>query len=87
MKTIIKNGVLLDSTGALTQADVEMEGKYITKVAENIAAEGLQQIDAKGNLIAPGFIDLHVHLREPGGEKKKQLQPVQWQLQREGLQR
>lgn len=73
MKTIIKNGVLLDSTGALTQADVEMEGKYITKVAENIAAEGLQQIDAKGNLIAPGFIDLHVHLREPGGEKKETI--------------
>lgn len=73
MKTIIKNGVLLDSTGALIQADVEMEGKYITKVAENIAAEGLQQIDAKGNLIAPGFIDLHVHLREPGGEKKETI--------------
>lgn len=73
MKTIIKNGVLLDSTGALIQADVEIEGKYITKVAENIAAEGLQQIDAKGNLIAPGFIDLHVHLREPGGEKKETI--------------
>ena len=73
MKTIIKNGVLLDSTGVLIQADVEIEGKYITKVAENIAAEGLQQIDAKGNLIAPGFIDLHVHLREPGGEKKETI--------------
>lgn len=73
MKTIIKNGVLLDSTGALIQADVEMEGKYITKVAEDLSTEGAQQIDAKGNLIAPGFIDLHVHLREPGGEKKETI--------------
>lgn len=73
MKTIIKNGVLLDSTGALIQVDVEMEGKYITKVAENLSAEGAQQIDAKGKLIAPGFIDLHVHLREPGGEKKETI--------------
>jgi len=73
MKTIIKNGVLLDSTGELIQADIEMEGKYITKVAENLSAEDFQLIDARGKLIAPGFIDLHVHLREPGGEKKETI--------------
>lgn len=73
MKTVIKNGVLLDNEGNAVKADLAFEGGIITEIAEEIPASGNEVIDAGGNLIAPGFIDLHVHLREPGGEKKETI--------------
>ncbi|RFU68791.1 dihydroorotase [Bacillus sp. V59.32b] len=74
MKTVIKNGVLLDNEGNLVRADIAFEGKTITEVAEDISTEGCEMIDAAGMLVAPGFIDLHIHLREPGGEKKETIE-------------
>ena len=38
-----------------------------------ILVQAEEMIDAKGLVVAPGFIDLHVHLREPGGEKKETI--------------
>lgn len=73
MKTVIKNGQLLDNN-ELKQVDIEIEGNIITKIGENLATEGCEVIDAKGLLVAPGFIDLHVHLREPGGEHKETIE-------------
>ncbi|WP_110929353.1 dihydroorotase [Bacillus massiliglaciei] len=73
MKTIIKNGVLLDNNNTFYEADIEIEGKKITKIGANLEEEGRKVIDAEGLLIAPGFIDLHVHLREPGGEHKETI--------------
>ena len=74
MKTVIKNGQLLDNNNELKQVDIEIEGKIITKIGENLPTEGSEVIDAKGLLVAPGFIDLHVHLREPGGEHKETIE-------------
>lgn len=74
MKTVIKNGQLLDNKNELKQVDLEIEGKVITKLGENLPINGCNVIDAKGLLIAPGFIDLHVHLREPGGEHKETIE-------------
>ncbi|MFB5281369.1 dihydroorotase [Peribacillus sp. Hz7] len=72
MKTVIKNGVLLNNN-EFKQVDIEIEGKRITKIGENLPTEGSEVIDAKGLLVAPGFVDLHVHLREPGGEHKETI--------------
>jgi dihydroorotase len=74
MKTIIKNGVLLDNEGKLVKRDIAIEGKVITQIAENIQVDGCKLVDANGLLISPGFVDLHVHLREPGGEKKETIE-------------
>ena len=43
-------------------------------MVENLPTEGSEVIDAKGLLVSPGFIDLHVHLREPGGEHKETIE-------------
>ena len=73
MKTVIKNGQLLDNN-EFKQVDIEIEGKIITKIGENLPIDGCEVIDAKGLLVTPGFIDLHVHLREPGGEHKETIE-------------
>src|SRR5688500_14142536 len=73
MKTVIKNGVLLDNQNSFKKADIEIEGKVITKIGEDLATENCNVVDAGGLLITPGLVDLHVHLREPGGEHKETI--------------
>ena len=49
------------------------EGK-IAEIGANVTAENAIVIDGKGMLLSPGFIDVHVHLREPGGEHKETIE-------------
>ena len=66
-KLIIKNGRVIDpATRREEIADVLIEGFHIQAVEPNIEAEDARVYDASGKIVAPGFIDLHVHLREPG---------------------
>lgn len=79
MKTLIQNGRLVDPVNSIDgQCDVLIEGEKIKKVAPCIPeneVDGLEQvIDASGKVILPGFIDLHVHLREPGFEYKETIE-------------
>ncbi|MFE8699007.1 dihydroorotase [Cytobacillus sp. FJAT-54145] len=73
MSIIIKNGHLLTNNGEYIKAEVFIEDGKIQEINESISREADETIDANGALIAPGFIDLHVHLREPGGEKKETI--------------
>jgi dihydroorotase len=73
MSLIIKNGQLLTEQGSLKQADLYIENGIIKEIGQVLNRKAIETIDAKGLLIAPGFIDLHVHLREPGGEKKETI--------------
>lgn len=73
MSVIIKNGQLLTEQGELKQADLYIENGRIIEIGTEISRDTEEVIDAQGLLIAPGFIDLHVHLREPGGEKKETI--------------
>lgn len=73
MSIIIKNGQLLTNEGALEQQDIFIENGIIEEIGASIKREAREVIDAKGLLVAPGLIDLHVHLREPGGEKKETI--------------
>ena len=67
MKTVIQNGQVFYQ-GKIQSLDVEITDKKISAVGKHL--EGEHTIDAKGLLVIPGLVDLHVHLREPGFEHK-----------------
>ena len=74
MKILIQNGHVLDPESKTEGIyDILVEEKKIVKVAEHITDAADKVIDAKGCFVMPGFIDLHVHLRDPGLEYKETL--------------
>ena len=78
MSTLIKNGHLVDveaDRDGMFDVYINDEGK-VEKVGEKGSLDGFVKentdiIDATGKYVLPGFIDLHVHFREPGGEYKE----------------
>ena len=62
---------MLDQTGE-RRADVAIEDGRIVEVGESL--DGDQNLDASGCIVAPGFVDLHVHLREPGREEAETIE-------------
>lgn len=74
MKILIKEGHVIDPlTGLDGQSDVLIEDGRIVKVEKEISDSADQQIEASGCYVMPGFIDLHVHLRDPGLTHKETL--------------
>jgi dihydroorotase len=76
MKLLIANGHLIDPTeGQNSGKNLLIEdGRVIAWLGHNEAApEDAEVFDAGGMIVAPGFIDLHVHLREPGQEHKETI--------------
>lgn len=72
---LIKDGHVVDPlTRKDGQYDVLIDGDKIIKVAEEIEEAADQVIDASGCYVMPGFIDLHVHFRDPGYEYKETLE-------------
>lgn len=60
---LIKNGLVYDGSGrAPLQADIAIQQDRIVEIAPNIKGSAVLKIDAKGLVIAPGFIDAHTHL-------------------------
>lgn len=71
---LIKNGILIDPLNKRKgNYDLFVEGGRIVTIARNLHQKADSVIDAKGLVIAPGFIDLHTHLREPGFEYKETI--------------
>jgi dihydroorotase len=75
MRLVLRGGRVVDPANGIDRlADVVIDGDRIETVAEpGIAADGCE-IDVAGKVVAPGFIDLHVHLREPGFEYKEDVE-------------
>ncbi len=73
MKVLLKNGCVVDpKSNTMEILDVLIEQDRILKVAKEIESDATI-IDVSGKYVLPGFIDLHVHLRDPGLEYKETL--------------
>ncbi|MBH0170709.1 dihydroorotase [Fictibacillus sp. 18YEL24] len=73
MSYLLKNAKVLDGNNNLLQTDILIVDNRIQKVEKDIAIENHEVFDVEGKLVTPGFVDLHVHLREPGGEHKETI--------------
>ena len=74
MTILIKEGRVLDPETKRDEiCDVLIDGDRITRVDSGIETEAERVINAKGCYVMPGFIDLHVHFRDPGLEYKETL--------------
>ncbi|MBA5272188.1 dihydroorotase [Enterococcus hirae] len=74
MKTLIKNGQINTRKNETTPAEIWIENGKIKAIGEGFSeAEFDEVFDAKGQLITPGLVDVHVHLREPGFTYKETI--------------
>ena len=69
---LLKNGQILEQ-GILVDKDILIENDRILKIADSIENAEAKVLDLKGKFISPGFIDVHVHWREPGFEYKETI--------------
>src|SRR5579871_735374 len=75
MSIVIKNGRVIDpATQTDRVADVLIVDGRIAGVAPGLSSPNAQMFDATGMVVAPGFIDMHVHLREPGFEHAETIE-------------
>ncbi|MCX6135390.1 MAG: dihydroorotase [Ignavibacteriales bacterium] len=76
MKLLLKGGRLIDpASGRDETVDIQILDGRIERIAGSIAlAAGFEEVDLRGKIVAPGFIDMHVHLREPGFEHKETIE-------------
>ena len=70
---IIRNGPVV-LKNSVEKKDILVEDGKIVKIADIIPANGGVEIDATGKHVFPGLIDMHVHLREPGFERKEDIE-------------
>ncbi len=74
MSILVKNGLVIDpSQGKEKVEDVLIKDGKIEKVAKGIKENAKTVINAEGKIVAPGLIDMHTHLREPGYEEKETI--------------
>ena len=70
-RIVLKGGRVVDSRGERV-ADVAVQGGVVVEVGEQLTSG--RTIDASGCVVAPGFVDLHAHLREPGKEEAETIE-------------
>ena len=74
---VIRNGTIIDGTGAPSfEADIAIENGRITSIGK-IATKGIEEIDARGQIVTPGFIDPHSHY-DAQATWSSQITPSSW---------
>jgi dihydroorotase len=74
-RLLIKNGRVMDpASNHDAVADVAIENGKIAQIGTDLDTTGAKVFDATGLIVAPGFIDMHVHLREPGFEHSETIE-------------
>src|SRR5580693_4863842 len=72
---LIKNGRLLDPASKIdARHDVLLHGPRVVRVGPDLTSSDAEVFDATDMIVAPGFIDLHCHLREPGQELSETIE-------------
>ena len=75
MKTLIKNGQINTRNNETTPAEIWIEDGKIKAIGTGFSETEFDEVyDAKGQLITPGLVDVHVHLREPGFTYKETIE-------------
>ncbi len=72
---LLKGGRVVDPALGIDQTlDVRIDEGRIVEVGEKLSAAKSDVVDCAGAVVAPGFVDLHVHFREPGGEESETIE-------------
>jgi len=75
VKLLLKNARVIDpSAGVDETRDVLIEDGKIARTGDQLRARGVDTLDLAGLVVCPGFLDIHVHLREPGQEWKETVE-------------
>ena len=74
MQLLIRNGIVVDPAAETEEKrDIRIDGGRVAEIGSRLPARDSRVIDADGCLVMPGFIDMHVHLRDPGQEYKEDI--------------
>jgi dihydroorotase len=75
VRLLLRGGWLVDpASGRDGVADVLLDGAVVAEVGPGLKAAGAEVVDCGGLVVCPGFVDLHVHLREPGREDAETIE-------------
>ena len=75
MKLLIKGGRVINPGKQFDGVcDLLIEDGKIVEIGNDLSSEGAEIVNAEGKVVAPGFIDMHTHLREPGQESKEDFE-------------
>ena len=75
MNMLLKNAHVIDPANNIDETlDVRIKGDLISETGKNLELQGEEMYDLSGLWLTPGLIDMHVHLREPGGTAKETIE-------------